>query len=311
MGADDAGRRLDRILRRLLAENSQGAVEGALRKGLVRLNGKKAAAAVLTKEGDLLSCATFLLAQNQEEAPKARALPQENAVCPFPVVFKNEHLLFIDKPAGVPVHGEGSVAEFFASQKTASLAFVPAPLHRLDKGTSGLLAVSQSLAGARWFSQKIKTHEIKKFYWGIALGRLEAQELWEDMLEVSGGQESADEAGAGGRFFTTRVAKAESGSKAVLAKTVATPIKRGLLDGKEITLVQYQIFTGRKRQIRAQTAARGLALLGDKAYGQDGSQGRFYLRAMRLEFPENDLGLPPAIDAPRPQDFLAFFKDSR
>ena len=66
LGADDAGRRLDRILRRLLAENSQGAVLSALRKGLVRLNGKKAQASDLTSRGDLLSVAAFLLAQIPE-----------------------------------------------------------------------------------------------------------------------------------------------------------------------------------------------------------------------------------------------------
>ena len=99
------------------------------------------------------------------------------------------------------------------------------------------------------------------------------------------------------------------------AKTVATPLKQGAFDGKEITLVQFQIFTGRKRQIRAQSAMRGHPLLGDKAFGGDisgaskGVGGRFYLRSMRMEFPENDLGLPPFLEAGEPQDFLAFFKD--
>lgn len=283
MGADDAGRRMDRILRRVLKENGQGAVEAALRKGLVRLNGKKAAASTTTSAGDVLSCASFLLAQDAGAAPKAPP------ACPYPIVFQNEHLLFIDKPAGVPVHGEGSAAEFFAGQKTDSLAFVAAPLHRLDKWTSGLLAVSQSLAGARWFCQKIASHEIKKFYWGIAAGRLEREELWEDQIKVE----------AGGR------------KKTVGAKTIATPLKRGVFEGKEITLVQYQIFTGRKRQIRAQSAARGLALLGDKTFGEPTPLGRFYLRAMRMEFPQNELGLPSEIRAQEPKDFLAFFEDAR
>ena len=193
------------------------------------------------------------------------------------VKMENEHLLFIDKPAGISVHdGPDSVAQVFSKRTNNSLSFVSAPLHRLDQGTSGLLAVSKSAEGARWFCKKIKDHEIKKFYLGIALGRLEAPELWED--EVDG--------------------------KA--AKTIATPLKNGTVDGKEISLVQYQIFTGRKRQIRAQSAAHGHPLLGDKAFGAEG--GRFYLRSMRMEFPDNDLGLPPFIDAPEPQDFLAFFK---
>lgn len=281
MGADDAGRRLDRILRRLLAQNSQGAILSALRKGLVRLNGKKAQASDLTQEGDLLSAAAFLL------APTETVQAQKAPPCPYPIVFENEHLTFIDKPAGVPVHGEGSVAEYFAGQKTAALAFVPAPLHRLDKGTSGLLAVSKSLAGAQWFCKNIQSHEIKKFYWGIVLGRLDVQEEWNDELEINGAKKSA--------------------------RTIATPLKHGAAGGKEITLVRFQIFTGRKRQIREQAAMRGHAILGDKAYGGAvagaSKNGGFFLRSMRMEFPRNDLGLPPFLEAKEPQDFLAFFKD--
>ena len=341
LGENDAGRRLDRILRRVLKESSQSTVEGALRKGLVRLNGKKAAASAITSAGDVLSCASFLLAdafsqgpeaaQNEVsaksdggaplyasrksadlfQAPKAPA----PAACPYPIVFKNEHLLLIDKPAGVAVHGAGSVAEFFAQQKTDSLAFAPAPLHRLDKGTSGLLAVSQSLAGARWFCQKIATHEIKKFYWGIVCGSLDREETWEDQLNLEGV----------GAFHTPQaVLQAEPAPfgasqnagrvKTVRAKTIATPLKRGLYNGAPITLVQFQIFTGRKRQIRAQCAARNIPLLGDNRYGQSAPTGRFYLRAVRLEFPKNELGLPPKIDitdSKECQDFLAFFDKSR
>ena len=145
------------------------------------------------------------------------------------------------------------------------------------------------MAGARWFCQKIASHEIKKFYWGIASGRLEREELWEDKIEV-------DDDGR---------------KKTVRAKTIATPLKRGLYDGKEITLVQYQIFTGRKRQIRAQSASHGLALLGDKNFGEPSPLGRFFLRSMKMEFPQNDLGIPSEICAQEPQDFLAFFKESR
>ena len=276
LGPDDAQKRLDRVLRRILANNSQGAIESALRKGLVKVNGKKADAAYVTKQGDLLSVASFLLSQNSLQGQAASAATKTDPL-PFDVIFENEHLLFIDKPAGISVHdGPDSVAQAFAAQKNNSLSFVSAPLHRLDKGTSGLLAVSKSAEGARWFCQKIKDHEIKKFYWGIALGRLDQTELWEDPVDGKS------------------------------AKTIATPLKRGLFEGNEITLVQYQIFTGRKRQIRSQSAGRGLALLGDKAFGS--GDGRFYLRSMRMEFPDNDLGLPPAIEAPEPQDFLAFFK---
>lgn len=291
LGADDSGRRLDRILRKLLAENSQGAILSALRKGLVKLNGKKAQASDLTQEGDILSVAAFLLAPKEGASPNGgkdmeTLQAQKTPPCPYPIVFENEHLMFIDKPAGISVHdGQDSVAQAFCARTNNSLSFVSAPLHRLDKGTSGLLAVSKSAEGARWFCKNIQSHQIKKFYWGIVLGRLSAQEEWTDELEINGDKKAA--------------------------RTIALPLKQGAFDGKEITLVQFQIFTGRKRQIRAQSAMRGHPLLGDKAFGGDivGPGGRFYLRSMRMEFPENDLGLPPFLEAKEPQDFLAFFKD--
>ncbi|MBQ4015103.1 MAG: RluA family pseudouridine synthase [Treponema sp.] len=285
LGENDAGRRLDRILRRVLKDSSQGAILSALRKGLVRLNGKKAQAGDMTKAGDLLSAASFLLGENSSDK---NGSPKKAPRCPYPIVFQNENLLFIDKPAGTPTHGKGSVAETFAPQKTDSLAFVQAPLHRLDKGTSGLLAVSKSAAGARWFCKNIKDHSIKKFYWGITLGDLQKEEEWIDSLDTESGPKSA--------------------------RTIATPLKRGLLDGKKITLVRFQIFTGRKRQIRAQCAARGIPILGDKLFGGAldapgmAKSGGFYLRSMRMEFPQNELGIPEAIEAQEPQDFLAFFK---
>lgn len=294
LGPDDAEKRLDRVLRRLLANNSQGAIASALRKGLVKVNGKKAGAACFTKEGDHLSVAAFLLSENSSKPQDVPAAERQEAALPFPVIFENEHLIFIDKPAGISVHdGPDSIAKVFSSRTNASISFVSAPLHRLDKGTSGLLAVSKSAEGARWFCKKIKEHEIKKYYWGIVLGRLEAQEEWTDELEINGAKKSA--------------------------RTIATPIKSGAYNGKEISLVRFQIFTGRKRQIREQSAMRGHPILGDKAYGGGVIGGRtgdggpeknagFFLRSMRMEFPKNDLGLPPAIDASEPQDFLAFFK---
>ena len=139
-----------------------------------------------------------------------------------------------------------------------------------------------------YFCAKIQSHEIKKFYWGIICGRLGREEEWNDELEIGGAKKAA--------------------------RTIAAPLKSGAIGGKEITLVQFQIFTGRKRQIRAQSAARGRPILGDVRFGGGAdklSSGGFFLRSMRMEFPPNDLGLPDAIEAPVPQDFLAFFDESR
>jgi 23S rRNA pseudouridine955/2504/2580 synthase len=63
-----------------------------------------------------------------------------------------------------------------------SLSFKTGPLHRLDRKTTGLLAFSQNLQGAQWFSQKIKSHEIQKVYLALLEGNLCQNQIWEENI---------------------------------------------------------------------------------------------------------------------------------
>lgn len=298
LSGDDADRRIDRILRRLMPEKSAANIFAAMRKGLVRVNGKKAEPSYRTKEGDVLKCAAFLLKEKSADEffSESNSKPGNGRIYSTGAIrlneiFRNEHLLFVNKRAGDDVQSK----EFLAAAKSASaeknaIAFTPAPLHRLDRWTSGLLALSQSLQGAKWFSEKIANHSIKKFYYGIVLGRLGSlnrAEEWSDSL------------------------KNGDTNKVKTAMTSALPQKYGKTeDGIDVTLVRFQIHTGLKHQIRLQSAARGHPLLYDGAYGGETRAGQrpdsgrhFFLHAFRLVFPENPLGLPDSIEATLPEDF--------
>lgn len=352
-GKDDEGKRLDKLVRAVLDGRAiPGRGPGmnifqALRKRLVRLNGGKAEASARVHEGDRIEVASFLLAGAAGSREKQTVRPnpslqtstaKEAPQAPHParssmrleVLFQNDDIMLINKPAGISVQpssgGKESISqivreEWEAAGPHGSLSFTPAPLHRLDRNTTGILAISRSARGAAWFSRAIRERSIRKIYIGICMGRLEEDALWEDWL-------AADSGSGGNRgtcFHTVRRAEAAvDGRKgrSSLARTQVHPVSHGYSGKNELTLVQYELLTGRKHQIRAQSALRGHPLYGDTAYGglprdaesragDDNPVGRsrggnFFLHALRMEFPpDNPLSLPESVEAPLPEEFSA------
>ena len=293
-GKDDDGRRLDRIIRIFLKDLSMGQIYKLLRKGLIKLNDKKAKPDSHVNQGDKISIAAFLF-DNGNSGEENKNLSQPAPVSELKIVFENQHLLIIDKPYGRSVHGSQGVCqpgldkdvlayyESKKSQKSDSLAFRPGPLHRLDRNTTGLLVFSMSMEGARWFSESIKNHTVQKKYLGLAQGNIKNKELWEDKLTDS------DKTDKG--FYTVSQADDKNSADSRLAITTVTPLAHGKFNGNPVTLAEYAIKTGRKHQIRAQSQIHGFPLLGDKAYGSSLSQKlsrEYYLHAYSLTFPENN-----------------------
>lgn len=306
---DDDGRRLDKIAKSVFPEKGLAEINGIIRKGLVKLNGKKARNDQRVFEGDEFKAAAFLFGGETASPEKTpSAAETQNYVPDFEIVFQNSHLLFINKAYDSTVHGfadsiDGKVKKYYAATSlSSSLSFKPGPLHRLDKKTTGLLCFSWSLEGARWFSENIKTHSIKKYYLGIVEGKLEKAEKWEDFIEKS---EQDDE----NAFHTVELSS--DGKKAL---TFAEPLKYGFYKNKEITLVSFCIETGRTHQIRFQSSSKGHPLLGDTAYGgtkidkKDGFTQEFFLHAKKLEIGENPLELPNQIICEETRDFKDFVK---
>ncbi|MBE6353891.1 RluA family pseudouridine synthase [Treponema sp.] len=303
-GKDDAGRRLDRVIKKIFTESQINSnIHGLIRKKLIRLNGVKTEASVLLQEGDRIEAAAFLFSSNDSAKEKLTAVKTD---FPYKILFKNPDILFIGKPAGINVQPAASeetsvssvIKDFFSSAD--SLAFTPAPLHRLDKNTSGVLAVSMSMKGARWFSENISSHKIQKIYLAVLNGVIDAEETWTDSMEDSGEEKN---------FRTSKVFLNKKGQTDTAKECITTvkPIKSGLFCKKTVTFCQITILTGRKHQIRAQSAARNHPLTGDSAYG--GGSGKFFLHAWKIKFPEdNPLLLPEEICCPLPSDFDEFLK---
>jgi 23S rRNA pseudouridine955/2504/2580 synthase len=296
---DDAGRRVDRVVRRLLPEISLSTVYKLLRKGLIRLDGKRIAPDHRAETGNVLMIAEAIAGfqgaggglddeSGSDVVAVTGAMPEiPNGILPE-TLLETDDLLFINKPVGIPVHGDGGLDSLIPTSSRAerSLSFRTGPLHRLDRDTSGVIAFSRSLAGARWFSGGMRERDFGKYYLGIARGRLREAAEWRDMN--GDGMEMA---------------------------TVALPLECSR-DGA-FSLVRYHILTGRKHQIRIQTSLRGHPLAGDRLYDRDASgHGHlsgmpdrlaghtYFLHAWQIVLGEERLpGLPKTVRAPLPEAF--------
>ena len=305
---DDAGRRLDRILRKALPDFPLSALHRALRKGQVLVNGRKG------KGEDRVSAGTLI------EIPLAKTvtLPYQNKLPLHKqqldktgILWEGEGLLIINKPAGLAVHVhagavfrdnlDNQVQEYFKGKLPASLSFKPGPLHRLDKPTSGIVVFAFTLEAARWFSTLLRERKIKKRYLAILEGKLKNKETWEDML-------LRDK-----KARKTLIARKDNGKKGL---TMVTPLAWAKKSGADYTFARLDIVTGRNHQIRAQAAYHGYPLAEDKKYGGRNNEvcfdksvckGRgFFLHAAELELPgETDINpnIPRIIKAPLPGKF--------
>lgn len=288
-GRDDDGKRVDRVVRRLLGDVPLSAVFRAFRIGSIRLNGRKPKPADRVREGDSLAFLNldFAAAHEMDGDSTVPGIAVPALDLSAIIVVETEDLLFLNKPRGVLTHGPGGLDEavlaYLSYKKDDSLSFVPAPLHRLDRNTTGLVVASKTLKGARAFSSALSDREISKHYLAVLRGRLDRPDRWVDSLE---------------RLSRNRRTVRSSDAAHRKAITLVEPITAN----GSFTLADIRILTGFTHQIRAQAAMRGRPLAGDSKYG-GGSEGVGYiLHAYRLDF-------PPDFQADAPETVLAPVSD--
>lgn len=306
-GKDDDNRRIDKIIRKFVSDMSLSEIYKAIRKGLIKINGKKCKPDTHVYSGDVISIASFFFNNNKNESNDNESTSfDENKL---EIIFENENLLIINKPYNINVHGDIDsldkqiLAYYNSKQISDSLSFTPGPLHRLDKKTTGLLAFSFSLKGAKWFSDNIQDHSIHKTYFAIVQGKLLKTEHWEDLIT----NHNEDSNG----FHKVLASDNQIDQKSKIAVTEIYPIAYGKYFDSEVTFARISIKTGRKHQIRAQCAKHNHPLIGDTTYGGmelKKSSRSFYLHAGELSIPENTLGLPEKLVAPLSKDFISFLK---
>ena len=309
---DDEGRRLDKIVRIFLPGISLAQVYKYIRKGLIRVNDKRAKNDSRISEGDEIQIAAFIFnngsgLESKDEKNKADFQDDWEP----DIVFQNQHILVINKPYDISVHGSKNSLEkkilgwYEKNIHKTSLSFRPGPLHRLDRKTTGLLCFSLSLEGARWFSKNIQEHVIQKKYQALLEGHV-LKACWNDKIKKN----QEDEV-----FHRVKASLSEDNSDGDSALTFVTPLAYGRYKykdfEKEVTLCELDIKTGRTHQIRAQSALHSHPLLGDTAYGGEKikSEMDFYLQAVSLSFPkDNPLALPSEIKIRLNDSFIKILK---
>jgi 23S rRNA pseudouridine955/2504/2580 synthase len=294
-GENDKDRRLDRVLRKAMPDHPLPLLYRLLRQGLVLVDGKPAKAQYRLNCGETI---TIPLESGQNPESRPTSLPSSansidtgfNKRQAVPdIIWQDRGLIAVNKPAGLEVHGPKSletiVSVFLAGKLPSSLSFKPGPLHRLDKPSSGVVVFSTSLEGARLFSSLLRERKVRKTYLALVEGLVKDEETWQDELVRD--------------FEKKKTLTFKSPSTG--SKTAVTVVKPLETNGK-YSLITAEIHTGRTHQIRAQAAAHGHPLAGDRKYGSRG-QGYFFLHAWKLEF------LEYSIEAPLPEAFKKNYKN--
>lgn len=285
IGQNYAGQRLDKFLRKYLPQASTGFLYKMLRKKNITLNGRKAEGAELLAQGDevcfFFSPETFAkFAGNplgdarltDEKESEYRAA--YGSLKDIHVIYEDEHILILDKPAGVLTQkaaaGDISLNEWMIGYLLAEdsdfekelAGFRPSVCNRLDRNTSGLVLCGKSLPGLQYLSRCIQERSIRKFYRTICLGQLRESAFIKGYL-VKDKMKNKVRVGAGENGNAEDEAVEGSTIKGAYIETAYKPLRVG----EDYTLLEVELITGKPHQIRAHLASIGHPLIGDYKYG--------------------------------------------
>lgn len=291
----EAGQKLLNFLQRRV-DAATGEFHRWIRTGQVRVNGSRAKAFDRVEEGDLVRVppfASFLPAGGEadREARKS-SRPQDGERTSAPsslrIVYEDEDLLVIAKPAGLPVQGGTGHSDSIASRLAAERAgadFVPAPVHRLDKDTTGLLVAGKTYAAVRLLTDALAGRggeAPRKEYLAWVEGRwpFSPEDGPQKLHDLLAKDQKAQ------RMKTVRGSKEEGEVQEARCIVTALETRRipGGPHGREHTLLLVRLLTGRTHQIRVQLASRGHTIVGDPWYGKGAHDG-LKLHAFRLSLP--------------------------
>ena len=290
VGPDDAGQRIDNYLMARLKGVPKSRIYRILRSGEVRINSKRVEAAQKVAAGDRIRVPPVRVAERGEEVPAPHFR--------LPVLFEDDHLLAVDKPPGLAVHGGSGIAhgviESLRSMRPQA-RFLEL-VHRLDRDTSGVLLVAKRRPALTALHEMMRMRAMDKRYLVAVKGRFRNQ-----VQRVRAALEKREVGGE------KRVSVAEGGQE---AETVFRRISRG----PAASLLEAELLTGRTHQIRVHLQHLGHPVLGDDKYGdfelnkqlrREGLR-RMFLHARALAFEHPLTHETIALESPLPADLEAF-----
>ena len=302
----EAGQRLDNYLIKILKGVPKSHIHRIIRAGEVRLNKKRCKPDSRIQTGDLLRIPPVRTAEKQRSSEnRAQAVPARE----FTIIYEDDALLVIDKPAGTAVHGGSGVSFGVIEQirRARPEARYLELVHRLDKDTSGLLMIAKKRSALVKLHEAIRNDHPKKIYLALGVGRLpnDRFHIKLPLFKYTGAQGEK------------MVRVSEDGQSAHTIFRVLNRFSDDLLHQvglSHLTLVQATLKTGRTHQIRVHLQSQQCPIAGDERYGdyqankrlQKLGLKRMFLHAAELHLDHPLTGEKLILKAPLPQDLAQF-----
>ncbi len=288
-GPLDTGKRLDAFLHEKLPEFSRSRLQSWIKQSLVSVNGKPARSSDLIKGSETISV-------TPSAPPPLRAQPEE---LPLKILYEDRDVIVVDKPAGMVVHaGAGhhagtlvnALLHHFGALSSINGDLRPGIVHRLDKETSGVIAVARTDFAHQSLAAQFQSRQVEKVYLAFVHGQMKHESgtittpITRDPIRRT--------------RMTTKLGR---GRSAFTEYQVLEQFPLG-------AFLRVRIGTGRTHQIRVHLASIGHPILGDRLYGAPAHApgapplARFFLHAHRLRFLSPATGEPITVESPLPAD---------
>ncbi len=287
----DSDMRVDRWFRQHYPAVRHGALEKMLRKGQIKVDGKKVKASRRLMSGEVIRVPPI------DETPAPRAKPEISAedkkMMRDMVIYEDDHILALNKPAGIAVQGGTNTKRHIDGLLDALTKNGERPrlVHRLDRDTAGVLVLGRTRKSAKLLSDMFQRQQVEKTYWALC-SKVPRPPQGTITMPIAKRMVRRKE----GDYEVVKPVADEEGKKAI------TDFQLVEEAGGQASFVAFRPRSGRTHQIRVHAAAIGHAIIGDGKYGgetsrMEGVSPKMHLFCRQMVFPNPAGGKPITISA--------------